>query len=153
MIALSHIYTYMNLGLFTNITSIGLFKTYLQICLISSDSHRVLFIHHQIPSGRTNLPTISPFTPAWDVLSARSAFGTRPACRLSGPWSTCPTHSPLCGSSSTRTIDLLLSPGSSGTSAGYVSSGNGRPRSLQGGWHFDCRSRAGIPHVGSLALR
>ena len=33
MIALSHIYTYMNLGLFTNIASIGLHKTYLQICL------------------------------------------------------------------------------------------------------------------------
>ena len=36
VIALSHIYTYMNLGLFTNIASIGLLKTYLQICLLHS---------------------------------------------------------------------------------------------------------------------
>ena len=34
VIALSHIYNYMNLGLFTNIASMGLFKTYSQICLL-----------------------------------------------------------------------------------------------------------------------
>ena len=57
VIALSHIYTYMNLGVFTNIASIGLLKTYLQICL-SSGSHCVLFIHHRVPSRETDFPTL-----------------------------------------------------------------------------------------------
>ena len=69
MIPLSHIYTYMNLGLFTNIALIGLLKHIYRYVFssgshqvssgfrISSGSHRVLFIHHWIPYGGTDFPT------------------------------------------------------------------------------------------------
>ena len=53
-----------------------------------------------IPSGGTEIPTISPFTSAWDVSPVRSAFGTSPACRMEALWSAYPTHSRPCGSSS-----------------------------------------------------
>ena len=81
------------------------------------------------PSGGTYLPTNSPFTPAWGVLPVRSVSGMRPACRVSTLWSAYLTRSRSCGSLSARTPGHLLFPGSSDTSAGYASSGNGRPHS------------------------
>ena len=136
------------------------FSAYLHFC--PSDrfgTHRgrfcsepVLYFLHPVPSGGTCFPTNSPFTPAWDVAPIRSASDTLPACRVSTPWSTCLTRSRSCGSSSARTLVLLLAPGSNDTSARYASSWSGRPRSLPGGW-FDCRNRVGIPLAGYRAHR
>ena len=81
------------------------------------------------PSGGTCLPTNSPFTPAWGVLPVRFSSGMHPACRVSALWSAYLTRSRPCGSSSVRTPGHLLFPRSSDTSAGYASSGNGRPHS------------------------
>ena len=44
VIALSHIYTYMNLGLFTNIASMGLLRNIFTDMSSSSDSHQVFYI-------------------------------------------------------------------------------------------------------------
>ena len=85
----------------------------------------------RIPSGGTEILTNSPFTPAWDASSIRSASGMRLACRASAAWSAYPTRSPPCGSSSTRTLGLLLAPESSGTSTGCAFSWNDTPRSSQ----------------------
>ena len=84
------------------------------------------------PEGHV-FPTNSPFTPAWNVVPIRSAFGKLAACRESAPWSACLTCSRSCGSSSARTLVPLLAPGSNGISTGYALSWNGRPRSSQGG--------------------
>ena len=87
----------------------------------------------KLPSGGTCFPTNSPFTPAWDFALIRSASSMLPACRVSVPWSACLTHSQSCGSSSARTLVLLLAPGSSDTCTGYASSWSGTPRSSQDG--------------------
>ena len=137
------------------------FSAYLHICpsnRFGTDRAQfcdepVLCILHPVPSGGTCFPTNSPFTLAWNVIPIRSAFGMLAACWESEPWSTCLTSSRSCGSSSTRTLVLLLAPGSNDTSARYASSWSGRPRSSQGGSHFDCRNRVGIHHAGYRAPR
>ena len=70
MIALSHIYTHMTFRLFTNIASMGLLKTYLQICLIfrfspgPSDPVSDLFrfspgpLRSYLDPGGTEIPTL-----------------------------------------------------------------------------------------------
>ena len=129
--ALSHIYTYMTFR-------------HIYICVLPIGRNRSGSVLRSagslyLPSGGTCFPTNSPFTPAWNVIPIRSAFGMLAACRESAPSSACLTRSRSCGSSSARTLILLLAPGSSDTSAGYASSWSGRPHSSQGGWHFDCR--------------
>jgi hypothetical protein len=178
MFALSHIYTNMTFRLFTNIAPNGLSTNIFTNMSLHPvrGSHRAFVIqfspglHHpalvglvhpvltgsslsgtRIPFGGTKIPTISPFTPAWDVLPVRSASGMPPACRVLVLWSAYLTRSPLCGSSSAQTLGLLPFPESSDTSARYASSGSGRLRSSQGGWHLDCRSRASTPLAESRA--
>ena len=130
--ALGHIYTNMTFGLFTNIAPVGsLEHIYIYVPSIrgevltgpatSGSSH--------FPSGGTCFLTNSPFTPAWDVVLVRSASDMHPACRVSVLWSAYLTRSRPCGSSSVRTLDLLLAPGSSDTYAGCASSWNGTLRS------------------------
>ena len=52
----------------------------------------------------------------WDVAPIRSPSDTLLACRVSTPWSACLTRSRSYGSSSPRTLVLLLSLGSNDTS-------------------------------------
>ena len=121
----------MTFGLFTNIAPVGS-KEHIYIY--------VPFIHGEVltgpatsdsshfPFGGTCFLTNSPFTPAWDVVLVRSASDMNLACRVSVLWSAYLTHSRSCGSSSVRTLDLLLAPGSSHTYAGCASSWNGTLR-------------------------
>ena len=99
----------------------------------------------RFPSRGNDFPTNSPFTSAWDDLPFRSASGTHRASPLTTPWSACPNRYTPCGSLSEQSLYLLPSPGASGISFGCAGFWRGRPRSSQGGWHFDCRSDAGIP--------
>ena len=133
----------------------SLFSVLLGFSQILSGSIRSTFLFQvcRFPSGGTGFPTNSPFTPAWDDLPFRSASGTHQASLLIAPCSTCPTHSPPCGSLSEQSLYLLPSPGASGISFGCAWSWSGRPHSSQGGWHFDYRSEAGIPPVGFWALQ
>ena len=161
----SFIYTYTTFGLITNIASNRRIGTYLQISpcfrffivfgrmcsgFVRSD---FLLSVCRFPSGGTDFPTSSPFTPAWADLPFWSVFGTHRASQLRAPWLACPTRSPPCGSLLEQSLYLLPSPGASDISFGCAWSWSGRLRSLQGGWRFDCRSEAGIPPIGFLALR
>ena len=103
-------------------------------------------------SGGTDFPTNSPFTLAWDDFPFRSAYGRHRASPLTTPWSTYPTCSPPCGYLSEQSPYRLPSPGASGIFFGCAWSWSGRRCPLQSGWHFDCRSEAGIPPVGFIAL-
>ena len=85
------------------------FSAFLHMCPSQNRSEPVLCIFH--PEGHV-FPTNSPVTPAWDVAPIRSASDTLPACRVSTPWSACLNRSRSCGSSSARTLVLLLAPGS-----------------------------------------
>ena len=137
------------------------FSAYLHLCpsnRFGTDRGRfcdepVLCIFHPVPFGGTCFPTNSPFTPAWNAVPIRSAFGMLAACQESAPWSACLTCSRSCGSSLPRTLVPQLAPGSNITSAGYALSWSGRQRSSQGGWHFGCRNRVGIPLAGYRAHR
>ena len=130
--ALGHIYTNMTFGLFTNIALVGSLK---HICIyVPSIRGEVLTRpttsgSSHFPSGGTCFLTNSPFTPAWDVVLVRSASDMHPDCRVSVLWSAYLTRSRSCGSSSVRTLDLLLAPGSSDTYVGCASSWNGTLRS------------------------
>ena len=92
----------------------------------SDRSGPVLFIFH--PEGHVSQQT-PPSLRHGMFAPIRSASDTLPACWVSTPWSACLTRCQWCGSSSTRTPILLLTPGSNDTSAGYASSWSGRTRS------------------------
>ena len=81
VIALSHIYSYMNLGLFTNIASMGLFKTYLQICLLFRFSPGPLYSSPD-PIRRDRFPNNLPLHSGMGCLVSLIRF--RHASSLSG---------------------------------------------------------------------
>ena len=97
----SYIYNHINLGLFTNMSSIvTLEHNYKYVQPNTFRIHLVGFLPSPCPlrlvrflSKGTCFPTNSPFTLAWDVLSIRSVSGTCSASRLTTSWSTCLTRS------------------------------------------------------------